>query len=206
MAAVGFDVLEYMQQLEAAGMPRGQAEVVAKGASAVFVHNLDALVTKDYLDARFNEFESRIALMIDRRITEFQAQYESKLEDLQIRLDGKLAEMEVRFDDKLTQMEARFDGKLVEMEARFDGKLVKMETRLDSKLENMETQLNGNIDKMQFQLAEKWGKSQSRQDGKFDHLQGQIAALQATKKLHTWILSVLVVTTLIPALSTLKVI
>ena len=31
MAAVAFDPLEYAQQLEAAGMSRAQAEVVAKG-------------------------------------------------------------------------------------------------------------------------------------------------------------------------------
>jgi hypothetical protein len=31
MAAVAFDSLEYAHQLEAAGMPRAQAEVIAQG-------------------------------------------------------------------------------------------------------------------------------------------------------------------------------
>ena len=55
MAAVAFDSLEYAHQLEAAGMPRAQAEVIAQGLTSMFVHNFDSLVTKDYLDARFAE-------------------------------------------------------------------------------------------------------------------------------------------------------
>jgi len=70
VAALVFDVFEYMQQLEAAGMPREQAEVVAKGTAAVFVHNFDALVTKDYLDTRFEEFETRIDARIEKRISQ----------------------------------------------------------------------------------------------------------------------------------------
>ena len=62
MAAIAFDPMDYMQQLEAAGMPRNQAEAVVKGFSAMFIHNFDALVTKDYLDTRFSEFESRVDL------------------------------------------------------------------------------------------------------------------------------------------------
>jgi hypothetical protein len=47
MAAVAFDSLHHAHQLEAAGMPREQAELVAQGLSAMFVHNFDALVTKN---------------------------------------------------------------------------------------------------------------------------------------------------------------
>ena len=43
-------------------MPREQAQVVAKGLTTMFTHNFDELVTKDYLDTRFSEFESRIDL------------------------------------------------------------------------------------------------------------------------------------------------
>ena len=52
MSAVAFDSLEYAQQLEAVGMSREQAEVVAKGVSRMFIHNFDSLVTKDYLESR----------------------------------------------------------------------------------------------------------------------------------------------------------
>jgi len=32
----------------------------------MFIHNFDALVTKDYLDTRFSEFESRIDLRLTK--------------------------------------------------------------------------------------------------------------------------------------------
>jgi len=35
--------------------------------TAMFLHNFDALVTKDYLDSRFNEFETRVEAKMDKR-------------------------------------------------------------------------------------------------------------------------------------------
>ena len=66
MAAVAFDSLRYATQLEAAGMPRAQAEVVAKGLTTMFIHNFDSLVTRDYLDTRFAEMEA----VIDKRFAD----------------------------------------------------------------------------------------------------------------------------------------
>ena len=63
MAAVAFDSLEYAHQLEAAGMPRAQAEVIAQGLTSMFVHNFDSLVTKDYLDVRFSEQSVKMDLL-----------------------------------------------------------------------------------------------------------------------------------------------
>jgi hypothetical protein len=71
MAAVAFDPLEYARRLEAAGMPRVQAEIVAKCLTAMFIHNFDTLVTKDYLDIRFSEFEARIDLRFADMETRF---------------------------------------------------------------------------------------------------------------------------------------
>ena len=82
MAVVAFDPLEYAQQLEAAGMPRAQAQVVAKGLTTMFIHNFDALVTKDYLDTRFLEFESRMDL---------------RFSEMESRTDSRFASMETRF-------------------------------------------------------------------------------------------------------------
>jgi hypothetical protein len=63
MAAVAFDSLHYAHQLEAAGMPRAQAEVIAQGLTSMFVHNFDSLVTKDYLDVRFSEQSVKMDLL-----------------------------------------------------------------------------------------------------------------------------------------------
>ncbi len=40
---------------------------MAKGLTSMFVHNFDALVTKDYLDTRLAEYESRIELNMEKR-------------------------------------------------------------------------------------------------------------------------------------------
>ena len=81
MAAVAFDPLEYTHQLEASGVPREQAEVHARAMTAMFLHNFDALVTKDYLDSRFTEFETRIEANVDKRF----AAVDLRLE----RMDGR---------------------------------------------------------------------------------------------------------------------
>ena len=75
MAAVAFDALDYAHRLEAAGMPRQQAEVVAKGLTTMFVHNFDALATKDYLDSRFSEFEIRVDANMDKRFSMVDKQF-----------------------------------------------------------------------------------------------------------------------------------
>ncbi len=79
MAAIAFDPLEYARALESSGVPREQAEVHAKAMTQVFVHNMDALVTRDYLDTRFSEFATRLEARIDAK------------------MERRFAEMEVRF-------------------------------------------------------------------------------------------------------------
>ena len=87
MAAIAFDPLEYTRMLEGAGVPRDQAEVHARAMTTAFLHNVDALVTRDYLDARFTEFETRIEANIDRRFAEVDVCF--------ARIDGQLGRIYV---------------------------------------------------------------------------------------------------------------
>ena len=93
MAAVAFDPLEYAHQLEASGVSREQAEVHAKAMTAMFLHNFDALVTKDYLDSRFNEFEMRVEAKMDKRFAEMESE-----------MDRRFAAVDLRFE----RMEGKF--------------------------------------------------------------------------------------------------
>jgi len=81
MAAIAFDTLAYVRRVVAAGTPREQAEAQAEAMKEAFVHNVDALVTRDYLDARFTEFETRLEVRTDRRFAEFDLRLE--------RMEGK---------------------------------------------------------------------------------------------------------------------
>ena len=82
MAAVAFDTLKYARRLMAAGVPEEQAETQAELMAEAFVYNMDVLVTKDYLDARFAEQEARI--------------------------DARLSQQEARFDVSFSEIKGQF--------------------------------------------------------------------------------------------------
>ena len=60
MAITTFDTLKFVRRLEKAGVPVRQAEIQAEVLTEAFNVNLDALVTKDYLAARFAEQDAKI--------------------------------------------------------------------------------------------------------------------------------------------------
>ncbi len=64
MAAIGFDTLKVARRLKAAGFPEKQAETQAEIMAEAFVFNLDTLVTKDHLDARFAEVDGKFRLVM----------------------------------------------------------------------------------------------------------------------------------------------
>ena len=106
MAAIAFDTLAYVRRIVAAGVPREQAEAQADAMKEAFVHNVDALVTRDYLDTRFTEFETRVEANMDRRFTE---------------VDKRFTAMEIKVEKQFAGVDKRFDG----LELRFE--------RIDSK-------------------------------------------------------------------------
>jgi hypothetical protein len=117
MAAIAFDTLAYVRRIVAAGVPREQAEAQADAMKEAFVHNVDALVTRDYLDTRFTEFETRVEANMDRRFTA-----------MEINVDKRFTEVDQRF----SAMESRMDKRFVEVAHRFDGLELRFE-RIDSK-------------------------------------------------------------------------
>ena len=75
MAAILFDVYECARQLKEAGFTEQQAEAQARIMGQAFVHNIDQLVTRDYLDARLAEVETRIATLEARFEGKFRLLY-----------------------------------------------------------------------------------------------------------------------------------
>jgi hypothetical protein len=118
MAAVAFDSLHYAHQLEAAGMPRAQAEVIAQGLTSMFVHNFDSLVTKDYLDARLDGIGARLDSM--------DAKFDAKLDLLSEKFDAKVDLLSEKFDARLDLLPEKFDANLGLLSAEIDGKLGKL--------------------------------------------------------------------------------
>ncbi len=88
MAAIGFDTLKFARRLMAAGVPEEQAEAQAEIMAEAFLLNMDALVTKDYLDARFAEQDARM----DIRFAEQDARIDARFAGIDTRfaeVDGK---------------------------------------------------------------------------------------------------------------------
>ena len=109
MSAVAFDSLEYAQQLEAVGMSREQAEVVAKGVTRMFIHNFDSLVTRDYLDTRFTEFETRIEAKMDRRFAELAGDINRRFGEMTGEFDRRLGELAGDTDRRFAAVDVRFE-------------------------------------------------------------------------------------------------
>ena len=122
MAAIAFDPLEYTHQLEASGVSREQAEVHAKAMTAMFLHNFDALVTKDYLESRFSEFETRVEAMMDRR---FMA-VDKRFVELETNLDKRFVEMQSNLDQRFVEMQSSMDQRFVDFQMDVHGEFGKL--------------------------------------------------------------------------------
>jgi hypothetical protein len=86
MAAVAIDTLKVARRLIAAGMPVKQAEAQAEVMAEAFVFNVDALVTKDYLDG-----------CLDARFAEQDARIDVRFASQDARIDSRFAQVDVRF-------------------------------------------------------------------------------------------------------------
>jgi hypothetical protein len=141
MAAIAFDPLEYTHELEASGVPRKQAEVHAKAMTARFLHNFDALVTRDYLDTRFTEFETRVEANMDRRFSE---------------VDKRFTEMESSVDQRFVEFKASMASSFTQMESNADKRFVKVESKIDKLSDNLEVRferIDGKISRIHLMFG-----------------------------------------------------
>jgi len=129
MAAVAFDPLGYTHDLEATGVPREQAEVHAKAMTAMFLHNFDALVTTDYLDTRFTEFETRIEANMDKRFNAMEASVDQRFSAMEASMDQRFSSVDRRFssvDQRFSSVDQQFLG----LESRMDVQFATINTEL----------------------------------------------------------------------------
>ena len=135
MAAIAFDTLAYVRRIVAAGVPREQAEAQADAMQEAFVHNIDALVTRDYLDTRFTEFETRVEANMDRRFSEVSTE-----------MNKRFTEVEKRF----TEVEKRF----TEMAFNVDKRFVEMDAGMDSHYADFRLAMHGEISEVRGEVGE----------------------------------------------------
>ena len=126
MAAVAFDPLGYTHDLEATGVTREQAEVHAKAMTAMFLHNFDALVTTDYLDTRFTEFETRIEANMDKRFSAMEASVDKRFSAMETSVDKRFSAMGASVDQRFTSVDQQF----LRLESSMDVQFAAINTEL----------------------------------------------------------------------------
>ena len=113
MAAIAFDTLKFARRLKDVGVPEAQAEAQAELMAEAFVFNMDALVTKDYLEQ-----------CLDARFAAQDARLDKKFAAQDARLDKKFAAQDARLDKKFAAQDARLaDHDLQFVELRGELKL-----------------------------------------------------------------------------------
>ena len=88
----------------------------------MFVHNMDALVTKDYLDTRFSEFETRVESKMERRFVQVDSrldQMDAKMEQRFTEVGSRFAQMDAKMEQRFAQVDAKMDQRFTEMDVRF---------------------------------------------------------------------------------------
>ena len=111
MAAIAFDTLKAARRLKDVGVPEEQAEAQAELMAEAFVFNMDALVTRDYLeqclDARFAAQDARFMAHLDARFAKQDARLELRFSAQQTRFnkqDGRFDKQDQRFEKMETQL------------------------------------------------------------------------------------------------------
>lgn len=100
------DTLEYVKRLEAAGVPRAQAEAHATALrDEIAAH----LVTNVDLGAAVDRLEGKIESEV--------ARLEGKIETQVARLDGKIAALDAKVDALEVKMDNRFDAQTQRIES-----------------------------------------------------------------------------------------
>ncbi len=108
MAAIAFDTLAYVRRIVAAGVPREQAEAQADAMKEAFVHNVDALVTRDYLDTRFTEFETRVEANMDKRFSAMEASVAERFSAMETSVAERFSSVGQQFLGLESRMDVQF--------------------------------------------------------------------------------------------------
>jgi hypothetical protein len=154
MAAIAFDPLGYTRELEASGVPREQAEVHAKAMTATFLHNFDALVTRDYLDTRFTEFETRITSVMDRRF----AGVDSHFVKLETNVEQRFIEFKTNIDKRFIELETNINKRFSESDARIDKRFAESDTRINQLFAELRLEMHKEIASIRGELTDLKGK------------------------------------------------
>ena len=102
MAALNFDTLKYVKQLTDAGVARSVAEIHAMTMEQAMGFYVNNLVTRDYLDARFDVSDAKV----ERRLSEQDTKFEKRFSEQDLKLEQRFAEQDAKFEQRFNKAES----------------------------------------------------------------------------------------------------
>ena len=106
MAITTFDTHKFVRRLEEAGVPLKQAEIQAEVLTEAFNVNLESLVTKDFLAARFAEQNAAI----ETRFAEQHAHWEKRFSEQDSRWEKRYLEQDSHWENRFAHLESKVDS------------------------------------------------------------------------------------------------
>ena len=108
---IQFDPIDYVQQLEAAGVPKAQAEVHAK--------TLDHLVSScvacshglNLIRQEIHSLEEKVSLRFEALEERMRLQFEA----LEIKLTGQINALDTKFTGQINALDTKFTGQITQL-------------------------------------------------------------------------------------------
>jgi hypothetical protein len=135
------DTLDYAKKLEAAGVPKAQAELQASALN-------DALASSVVSSRDLSNLEQAI----DGRFASLEAKIDARFQQVDARFDARFDNVDARFDARFDNVDARFEA----VDARFDNvdlKLAHLESRLEARIGSVDLRLGGKIETLQWMFG-----------------------------------------------------
>jgi len=116
MAISIFDTHKFVRRMEAAGLTLEQAEAQADVLTEAFTVNLEALVTKEYLESRLEVRFAENQAYMDKRFAEQQTSVDTRFAEQYAYMDKRFAEQKAYTDSRFSELRSE----LVELRAQVD--------------------------------------------------------------------------------------
>ncbi len=124
-----FDTLKFVRRLEEAGVSSHQAEVQAEVLTEAFNVNLDSLVTKEHLAARFAEFGGTV----DKQFAGHKSYMDKRFADQTAYIDKRFADQTAYIDKRFADQTAYIDKRFANQTAYIDKQFADQNTYIDKR-------------------------------------------------------------------------
>jgi len=144
MAISIFDTHKFVRRMEAAGVTLEQAEAQADVLTEAFTVNLEALVTKEYLESRLEVRFAENQTYMDKRFAEQQAYMDTRFAEQQACMDTRFAEQQAYMDKRFAEQKADTDKRFTEQQVYTDRSIAALRVDMMEQFAKQQSQIDSN--------------------------------------------------------------